>query len=185
MLFVGIIVFYLLSKSTMILLKYLSPQLISDPIHTSTIGVAIQYGKYSCFTIGDIDAWAWKFRGREGTIVVPTACVSARGRNVDIPTPLELVKPSELPYSERPKILRDKRLRSPYWRGYLPRRILIKHPKANYIIEENKGLSETNAFITQELKMKFKTVEDIMQSKSRIAKLKDTILSSKKKEEEY
>lgn len=181
--FIGLALLIPLSKMGKATLQWLTPKLISDPIHTSTCGYGFEYGIYTCFTTGDIDCWVFKEHGRDGTIVAPTMAVTARGRNIDIGVPLERIPPSELPYAHREAILRNKLLRPPYWRGYIPKEILVKNPELEYLPKENKQLSRTNAFYLRLLEEKGLAVEEIMKRKSRFQQLKESVV--RKKEEEY
>jgi hypothetical protein len=175
-----------LYKASMMAFEHHSPKLISDPIHTSTTGEPIRFGIYSCFTIGDKNAWFLKERGKKGTIVVPTIGVKSLGPNIYLLPPLQMVQPDELPHMEREKILRCRDLHPPYWRGYLTTKMLEKEPDLNYLIEENKGLSRTNSHQKRLIDDVFRSAEDITAFKSRIQQLKDAIFKrSSRREEDY
>ena len=133
--FASAIIAWLLLQAGWITLKHLTPKLVCDPIHTTTIGYGDEFGIYTCFTIGDVRAGTFELRGKKGTIIVPTSAVRYLGRNISLDTPVRPIDEMEIPYTIRREVL-QRGYPPPFYRGYVSDITLRKLPMVNKLIAE-------------------------------------------------
>lgn len=113
--------------------KYHSPQIVSENLHASTFGWhrGVPIGMWMIFRMGD--RVGIEYKGSDGTIIVNKACVTRRGRNVDINARLEKVTEDELPSQVVNEVISN-RYPEPYYVGYWPEKQLRLVPKISLLI---------------------------------------------------
>jgi hypothetical protein len=165
-LFIGITIF----NTGKALLKLMSPQLVSDPVHTSTLGYpAAEIGMFSIYTLNDI--YMLNIRGKKGAIIVPSTAVENKGRNVSINTPLYRIIPEKVPHSISQELfLRG--FRPPFWRGYVDGIISREDPQVQNLIAEVDNSNISNNARQCMINSHLKTFEDFNSSISRNMQIK-------------
>lgn len=165
----GFFLLFILGNAGYIFWRFMTPKLVCDPIHTTTIGRGDKFGIYTCFTMNDID-WGFKVRGK-GTIIVPTTAVRHLGNNISLETPVKNIEPNNIPYTIKREVL-DRGFKPPYYRGYVSDIQLRKLPMISKLIEEVDNANFMANMMKEELLKRLGTFEKVEEFITRMSRLK-------------
>ena len=131
-------------KGTIAMIKYASPQLITQTVHGSTSGdPVVSAGIWHAYTLGDLYILSPILRGNEGTVIVPKSHIDKNtGRNRSIPCWVEEVTMEEIPYDIQPLVLNNRHCKPPYYVAWFSPTLEHLLPQAALYREQIKRLSE-------------------------------------------
>jgi hypothetical protein len=170
---------FLLGNAAYIGLQHITPKLICDPIHTTTVGYGDEFGIYTVFTLKDIRAGTIEWRNkRAGCIIVPTTAVKKQGRNISLDTPVKPIKPEEIPFNIRREML-DRGYKPPFYRGYVSDITLRRIPMVSKLIAEVDNANAQANMLKSEILDRLGTFEKVEERLGRMLKMKRESLGEK------
>lgn len=148
-------------KGTVAIMKYNSPQLVTQTVHGSTGGdPIIEAGIWKVYLLGTI-RWGIELPGSEGTLItVGTNVDKNTGKNISIPCWVEEVEPELIPWDVAPLILKNKHCKAPYYVAWYSPTVEHLIPEAGYMREQVKKYSDQLRMVNEMLHdQRFRTLK--------------------------
>lgn len=145
---IGALIVVYIYKSSWQWFKFATPKLVANNLHTSTDGTYYNAGNYAIFTIGDVKAGGFYWKGTDGLVIAPVTSVNKLGHNVVITARVERVPIEELA-PEVITVISERNFKGPYYLGLIDEEQELATPDSVYLENENKQRNKENKFLRE------------------------------------